>query len=507
MKDPANEATEALLKRLERKIDAEYQQAYIETRKKFLDYMRRFRIKDDIKRKAWEAGVITKDEYVNWRMAQIQAGLRWADMSRDLATDYHNANEIAKSWARDTQYTVFAENHNFSNYVIEQTAGVNLTYTLYSHDTVERLITETPKVIPALKPMSKKARDIAAGKDIAWNMQKVTSALTQGILQGESIPKVASRLRSVAQMDHNASIRNARTMVTSAQNAGRVSAEKYAKSKGVDVVNVWAATLDMRTRHEHRILDGQRREVDEPFEVDGEKIMFPGDPEAPGYLVYNCRCTLIPQIKGFEYDIRKDPNLDLSQINGMSYEEWKNSKVEISNPITLPEIKAKSIKGSYINQYKNLRKQTEEAIANSATSGIMKKIPQTAEKNMSFIGNIDIEKYKCVTNDIKSDRVIVTETQIAHIKKEHPEALESLFKYGGLIVSDPDYILEANKPNSAVLLKQITEKDGTHFQMILRLKTSNDPEGYENSVITFLKINEKRYNRYIKAKKVLYKKE
>ena len=123
---------------------------------------------------------------------------------------------------------------------------------------------------------------------------------------------------------------------------------------------------------------------------------------------------------------------------------------------------------------------------------------------MRFVGIIDVEKYKCVTDDIKSERVIITETQVEHIKQHHPNDFERYFSYAGQIISDPDYILEANKPNTAFVLKSIEENDN-HFQIILRLKTSNDPDEYENSIITFLKVNDKRFERYLRTKKILYK--
>ena len=88
--------------------------------------------------------------------------------------------------------------------------------------------------------------------------------------------------------------------------------------------------------------------------------MFPGDPDAPGYLVYNCRCRLDYQVKGFEYDIgnfgvRNDPN-----VLGMTYEEWKADRREITNPLTLPEQKAEAIKWSYIGAYRKLAEDNNE---------------------------------------------------------------------------------------------------------------------------------------------------
>lgn len=125
---------------------------------------------------------------------------------------------------------------------------------------------------------------------------------------------------------------------------------------------------------------------------------------------------------------------------------------------------------------------------------------------MHSIGKIDIEIYKCVTNDITTDEVIITDTQIAHIKERHPNDYEKYFSYISEIVKSPDYILEANKPDTAFILKRI-EDNGKNYQVILRLKTSSDPEDYKNSVITFLKVAEKRYSRYLRTKKILYKSE
>lgn len=125
---------------------------------------------------------------------------------------------------------------------------------------------------------------------------------------------------------------------------------------------------------------------------------------------------------------------------------------------------------------------------------------------MHYIGKIDKEIYKCVTNDILTDEVIITETQIAHIKENHPNDFERYFQYANEILQNPDFILEANKPDTAFVLKHITNNN-MNYEMIIRLKTSKDPIEYKNSIITFLKVDEKRYNRYIRTKKILYKHE
>lgn len=122
------------------------------------------------------------------------------------------------------------------------------------------------------------------------------------------------------------------------------------------------------------------------------------------------------------------------------------------------------------------------------------------------VGKIDREIYKCVTEDIVTDEVVITDNQIQHIKDRHPNDYERFSKYFAEIVREPDYIIEANKPNTAVILKEITD-NGEMFQTVLRLCTSKEPGGYKNSIITFLKIDAKRWNRYLRTKEILYKKE
>ncbi|MGN0612441.1 MAG: PBECR2 nuclease fold domain-containing protein [Porcipelethomonas sp.] len=125
---------------------------------------------------------------------------------------------------------------------------------------------------------------------------------------------------------------------------------------------------------------------------------------------------------------------------------------------------------------------------------------------MHFIGKIDIEKYKCITDDIKTDEVIITDERIRHIKIRHPDDYERYFRYMNEIISKPDYIIEANKPYTALILKAFS--DGNEpFKTVLRLVTSTDDAAFKNSIITFMKINESEWKRLLRNKKILYKSE
>lgn len=157
-------------------------------------------------------------------------------------------------------------------------------------------------------------------------------------------------------------------------------------------------------------------------------------------------------------------------------------------------------------EYEKCSTTEEKVVADAAPYDTM----ETAAKEKTgvevhTVGKINREIYKCITDDIVTDEVIITDNQIQHIKDRHPNDYERFSQYFGQIVAEPDYIIEANKPDTAVILKEIVDGD-EKFQTVLRLCTSKEPEGYKNSIITFLKIDEKRWNRYLRTKEILYKK-
>lgn len=122
---------------------------------------------------------------------------------------------------------------------------------------------------------------------------------------------------------------------------------------------------------------------------------------------------------------------------------------------------------------------------------------------MHFICHIDREIYKVVTPDIRTDEVILTDERIQHIKEHHPNDFETFADHLTLILQEPDYILEANKPNTAFILKAF-QVENKRFQLILRLITAAESTTYVNSVITFLKISDRKWHKYLRNKKILY---
>ena len=128
------------------------------------------------------------------------------------------------------------------------------------------------------------------------------------------------------------------------------------------------------------------------------------------------------------------------------------------------------------------------------------------ETDVNFIGNLDPNLYKVIITSIVTTQVIITDRQLEHIRERHPDISESVIEQLEKIISSPDYIIETDMPSTANILKHL-EINGKGYQLILRIKTDSDPVEFQNSIITLMSVNEKRYRQYLRNRKILYKRE
>lgn len=115
--------------------------------------------------------------------------------------------------------------------------------------------------------------------------QHILRILEQGTIEGLSVDEMAKLINDQLYLAHRAQ-RIVRTESTRAANQG---VSLGARSYEYQVVQEWCSVHDNRTRHTHVQIDGQIREVGEPF---GNGLMFPGDPNGPAKEVVNCRCAM-----------------------------------------------------------------------------------------------------------------------------------------------------------------------------------------------------------------------
>lgn len=323
MADQAHEWTDEEIERLERRFRRQYNQASREMRKRLDDMMESYDKANAEWKQRVKSGDATQEDYDGWLKDQATDRAFVQSMAQTLAQDANRTNQLAMDTVNDAIPSVFAENANYAAFEVEHGIGYEThAFDLYDQSTVRRLIRDQPDLLP---PLPNPRMD--NGRDLRWNRQRFAGAITQSVLQGESIPRAAERIGRVMRMNEAAATRAARTALTGAENAGRVDSYKRAQNIGIELEQEWLATHDERTRITHRLLDGEHVPVGERFVPDGYgdkySIGFPGDPTALGEMVYNCRCTLVAWLPS----IAEEDNRNWAKLpDGMTYDEWKHGK-------------------------------------------------------------------------------------------------------------------------------------------------------------------------------------
>lgn len=311
--------TDIRISRLERRIRRIYKDAANDIDEKMDDFNRRYKVKEAIYAKQVKDGKITQEDFDAWKRGQVFQGRQWEAKKASIEDTLTNANEAAQRIVNGEKSKVFMANSNYQAYELEHGAGVNFGFNLYDSATVARIIDEEPNLLPL--------PSINVPKDKVWNSKNISHQIAQGIIQGESLDKIAKRLsKETGSKNMNSMLTNARTAMTGAQNAGRIVRLNEAKNKGIKVKKEWMATLDEHTRWQHADLDGQKVDTAKPFIVGGYSIMYPGDPHAHPSMIYNCRCTLVGDLEDYPSEYDRYDNIDGKPIKNMTYREWEKAK-------------------------------------------------------------------------------------------------------------------------------------------------------------------------------------
>ena len=286
MQDAGTAYTDSAVRAMERRFRSIYRKAQEEIIGKLNEHTKALNALDEVKRAKVENGELSPEAYKRWLNGQVFTDKQWKDKVDSVATSLLYANQQANDIVEGKKRAVFGENATFQAFKMEHDAGMDLSFGIYDSAAVTNLIKEQPELLPR--------RKVDANKDRGWNQTKIANCITQGIIQGESIQKIADRIaRDTASSNEKAMVRYARTAMTGAQNAGRMEMLHEAQEMGIKVKKKWLATLDSRTRDSHAYLDGQVQEVDKPFRSLLGNIDYPGDFHAHPADVWNCRCTLI----------------------------------------------------------------------------------------------------------------------------------------------------------------------------------------------------------------------
>lgn len=342
MSDYAHEWTDEQIDQLSKRFDKEYSQAAREMRKKLEDALADYGRENAERLKALDDTPQAKKAYEDWKRSQATSQAWMSDMVHQLSESATHANMHAADMINDCLPHVYAENANMAAFALDKQLGIDTGFTLVNEDAVRYLmgmplqnagddqllreVTWTPEE-ERKHVQDLRKREVDYPKDMRWNREKFHSAITQGILQGESIPNIVKRTKDIYGMNRNSAIRAARTATTNAENAGRMNTFERAQRLGIDMEIEWLATLDGRTRSSHRALDGERIQLGEKF---SNGLRWPADPQGPAREIWNCRCRANGRVVGFDgkrgdwADERGERWTRLPK--GMTYEDWKKAK-------------------------------------------------------------------------------------------------------------------------------------------------------------------------------------
>lgn len=271
------------------KAQKEVQQAQLDEEKKVIRLLEVVyeRAKKDCEQKIMELSARTDLENLQSIVYQKEYQQMMVDQLEAMLYDLHEG-----------QFTTIAD-------YLEQSyinGYVGMFYDLQSTGIPLVIPIQQDQVVKALKTNSKLSSGLykRLGEDVDYLKRSIRAELSRGISNGSSwnemAVRIANGMNSPFRKAYNNAIRIARTEGHRIQNEAALDGQHGAKKKGADIVKQWDATLDSRTRPEHREADGQIREIDEPFDVGGEKMQAPGV-GGSAKNVCNCRCCLLQRAK------------------------------------------------------------------------------------------------------------------------------------------------------------------------------------------------------------------
>lgn len=295
--DKAHVLTDILLDDMEKEIAQIYKRAAKEMQSKSDSFFAKLAIEDAQKRELVKKGKMTEKEYRAWLRKKLTTGKGIQQWKRNIAIQAEHANEIATAYINGQTPHVYSVNYN----AVKTQAGEikGYSFQLMSPETVKALAKNDKSMLPL------KVLDPA--KDVAWNMKAINAEVLQGLIQGESVNAISTRIYGytskkgedigeLMKKNKAAAVRTARTIVTAAENKGRQDSYDRLTKDGIIIKKQWLATLDKRVRDSHLALHMATVDENKPFD---NGLMYPADPNGRPEEVYNCRCSMAAVVVGF----------------------------------------------------------------------------------------------------------------------------------------------------------------------------------------------------------------
>lgn len=129
----------------------------------------------------------------------------------------------------------------------------------------------------------------------------INGVVAEGAREGWSEAELAKQLSKVMREQSTVLSRFRSRMIARTETHGAANAANQiaAEASGIPLKKEWVSAGDSRVRtrpedrFDHRDANGQTVNVNESFEVSGEQLRYPGDPNGSAGNVIGCRCASV----------------------------------------------------------------------------------------------------------------------------------------------------------------------------------------------------------------------
>jgi hypothetical protein len=285
--DKALRASDELEKALQKRIESVYGAALKQAVKNCERFLKKIRDVDEGKIKP-PAYYDTPEKVLKWRRGFTRELLRRENVVKNIEKAIQQAGGEVEPVMRETVANVYHVNRLYTAELVDQQAGVNLSYSVPTTAQAEIILKDSQP------PMSKIAYQNL--REAPAMMRRLQNEMTQAVLLGEDQKKLIRRIRNVMGNSAYCAKRIAQTERNRVQSQARSDTIHEAEQMGINIRKRWSTRM-VNSRESHIELNGKEIDASEKFHtILGSVMDYPGDPNGLAGDVINCHCVLVPVV-------------------------------------------------------------------------------------------------------------------------------------------------------------------------------------------------------------------
>lgn len=229
-------------------------------------------------------------------LPEAQKYNRLPSLLKEIAKEYQKLTGKSILLAIDTSAQNYSEAFYGYHWAMNQALGIELSWGVMPIEAIRASVFSEYSGLTLIKTFRKNAQQ---------ELSAIQSAITRGISTGQGYAKTAESMKGAFNRGFADAQRVIRTEAGRNYTEGHLLAHDQALELGIDVVKVWDATLDGRTRDAHGALDGQEEDAKGNF-----RSSAGGYGPGPGMMNnaaddINERCRITDVIRGMSPELRR----------------------------------------------------------------------------------------------------------------------------------------------------------------------------------------------------------